>query len=98
MLDPYLFRSPETPCFVSRRTGRGYTTGGYRLTIIRACRKAGIAKWTPHQLRHTKATEVRAKFGLEAAQVFLGHGSAIVTQIYAERNLLLAQKVARAVG
>ena len=45
-----------------------------------------------------KATEVRAKFGLEAAQVFLGHGSADVTQIYAERNFLLAQKVARAVG
>jgi integrase len=98
LLASYLFRPPETPCFVSRRTGRGYTTGAYRLTIIRACKKAGITKWTPHQLRHTKATEVRAKFGLEAAQVFLGHGSADVTQIYAERNLMLAQKVARAVG
>jgi integrase len=98
LLDPYLFRSPETPCFVSRRTGRGYTTGAYRLTIIRACRKAGIAKWTPHQLRHTKATEVRAKFGLEAAQVFLGHGSADVTQIYAERDRSLAEKVAREIG
>jgi integrase len=98
LLAPYLFHPPETPCFVSRRTGRGYTTSAYRLTIVRACKKAGIASWTPHQLRHTKATEVRAKFGLEAAQVFLGHGSADVTQIYAERNLLLAQKVARAVG
>ena len=98
LLAPYLFRSPETPCFVSRRTGRGYTTSAYRLTIIRACKKAGITKWTPQQLRHTKATEVRARFGLEAAQVFLGHGSADVTQIYAERDLLLGQEVARAVG
>jgi integrase len=98
LLAPYLFRFPESPCFVSKRTGRGYTTSAYRLTIIRACKKAEIAKWTPNQLRHTKATEVRAKFGLEAAQVFLGHGSADVTQIYAERNLMLARKVARAVG
>lgn len=98
LLAPYLLRSPEVPCFVSKRTGRGYSINAYRLAIIRACKKAGIAKWAPQQLRHTKATEVRAKFGLEAAQVFLGHCSADVTQIYAERNLVLAKKVAREVG
>jgi hypothetical protein len=44
------------------------------------------------------ATEVRARFGLEAAQVYLGHGSANVTQIYAERDRSLAEKVAREIG
>ena len=29
--------------------------------------------WSPNQLRHTHATEVRRRFGLEAAQVALGH-------------------------
>ena len=60
--------------------------------IARACQKAAIRRWTPNQLRHAKATEVRAKFGLEAAQVYLGHGSANVTEIYAERDTLHLQK------
>jgi hypothetical protein len=35
---------------------------------------------------------------LEAAQVVLGHPKADVTQVYAERDLALAEKVAREVG
>src|SRR5262249_9231679 len=55
-------------------------------------------RWTPNQLRHLHATEVRRRYGLEAAQVALGHAQADVTQIYAERNLALAQKVAAEMG
>jgi integrase len=54
--------------------------------------------WHPHQLRHTAATEIRRTFGLEAAQVTLGHAAADVTQIYAERDLELARKVAAKLG
>lgn len=54
--------------------------------------------WFPHQLRHSAATEIRHKFGLEAAQVTLGHSRMDVTQIYAERNQDLAVRVAREVG
>ena len=50
--------------------------------------------WNPHQLRHTAATEIRRAFGLEAAQVVLGHSGADVTQIYAERDMNLARQVA----
>ena len=46
----------------------------------------------------TFATEVRKAHGLEAAQVLLGHARADVTQIYSERNLALALKVAAAMG
>jgi integrase len=71
--------------------------------------KAGIAReeaegrvfvphWHPNQLRHTHGTEVRRRFGLEAAQVALGHAQADVTQVYAERDLALAAKVAAAIG
>jgi integrase len=49
-------------------------------------------------LRHSHASEVRRRFGLEAAQVALGHSSADVTQVYCERDLKLAESVAQAVG
>jgi integrase len=54
--------------------------------------------WHPNQIRHTFATEVRAKFGLEAAQVLLGHTRADVTQTYAERDERRAVEVARKIG
>lgn len=55
-------------------------------------------RWSPNQLRHAAGTMVRKQFGLEAAQVVLGHSQADTTQIYAERDLELAAKVAREVG
>ena len=44
-------------------------------------------RWSPNRLRHAAATEIRQQFGLEAAQVVLGHSKADVTQVYAERDL-----------
>ena len=57
-----------------------------------------IPHWHPHQLRHAVGTEVRRRYGLEAAQVVLGHSKADVTEIYAERDLDLAKQVAREMG
>ena len=57
-----------------------------------------LPHWHPNQLRHSLGTEVRQKFGLEAAQVVLGHSKADVTQVYAERDQRLAVEVARQVG
>ena len=62
------------------------------------CKAAAIPHWHPHMLRHTHATEVRRRFGLEAAQVALGHSQAAVTELYAERNMGLAMKVAAEIG
>jgi integrase len=55
-------------------------------------------RWHPNQLRHTRATEVCSKFGLEAAQVFWSHAKADVTQVYAERDQRLGEEVARKIG
>jgi integrase len=63
-----------------------------------ACKASALPHWHPHQLRHTHATEVRRRFGLEAAQVALGHSKADVTQVYAERDLTLAVQVAAQIG
>lgn len=62
--------------------------------IHRACKAAKVPQWSPNQLRHSRATEVRKVYGLEAAQVTLGHATADVTQVYAERDRELARRVA----
>ncbi len=50
-------------------------------------------RWSPLQLRHTAATTIRSRFGLEASQVVLGHARADVTQRNAERDLVRAHNV-----
>jgi integrase len=54
--------------------------------------------WHPHQLRHNYATRVRSQYGLEAAQILLGHAKADVTQVYAERDIAHATNVAARIG
>lgn len=55
-------------------------------------------RWAPNRLRHAAGTAVRQEFGLEAAQNVLGHASADVTQIYAERDMVKASEVMAKVG
>ena len=81
-----------------RTAGDQYTTPSYRRAIHRACDKASLARWSPNRLRHSAGTEIRKRFGLEAAQVVLGHASADVTQVYAERDLAKAVEIMREVG
>ena len=80
------------------RLNEAYTTTTYAQAIRRACDAAGVPVWTPNQLRHTKATELRKQFGLDAAGAVLGHSKLETTQIYAERSAELAAKVAMATG
>ena len=78
--------------------GACYTPGSYAHAVGKAAAKAGVPHWHPNQLRHLHATDVRKRFGLEAAQAALGHARADVTQLYAERDLTLAAKVAAEMG
>jgi integrase len=75
-----------------------YFKDAYARAVTRAAKKAGVAPWSPNRLRHTAATEVRKLYGLEGAQVALGHARADVTQVYAERDQSLAERIAREVG
>ncbi len=54
--------------------------------------------WTPNRLRHTRATMIRRQFGIEAAQVVLGHSDPCTTEIYAERDFRKAAKVMEEIG
>ncbi len=44
-------------------------------------------RWSPNRLRHSFATKARSQYGLEAAQVLLGHSRADITEVYAERDV-----------
>jgi integrase len=81
-----------------KRPGESYTTQSYGRAIANACDAAGITRWHPNQLRHGVATAIRRQYGLEAAQVALGHTQAKITEVYAERDLSLAVRVAREIG
>jgi integrase len=81
-----------------RTPGDRYTQTSYRRAIQRACRRAGIPTWHPHQLRHNAATRLRAEFGIEIAKIMLGHGSPRITEIYAETDHTKAVEVAQRVG
>ncbi|TWU27392.1 site-specific integrase [Bythopirellula polymerisocia] len=97
-----------------RQAGARYSTDSYRRAIQRACDRAfpsaegmksedlanwqSSHRWAPIQLRHSAATEIRKKFGLEAAQIVLGHSKADVTQIYAERDVTKGLQVAQLIG
>jgi integrase len=63
---------------------------------IQAWRKAH--RWHPHQLRHSKATEIRKHFGIEASQAVLGHSDLTTTELYATKSLELARKIMREIG
>ena len=76
-----------------RAPGDHYKRHSYNQAIERACKRAGVQKWTPNQLRHSRGTEVREQHGLEASQTVLGHARADVTQLYAARNEELARKI-----
>ena len=63
-------RNPKS----TRRPGTKYNNvAAYNNAIRRASSRAVVPGWTVNQLRHTFATAARAAFGLEAAQVSLGH-------------------------
>ena len=91
-----------------------YTRHSYRQAVDRAIEKANktaadeaaqkgtdpvvLDHWHPNQLRHTAGTDIRRQYGLEAAQVVLGHAKADVTEVYAERDHALAADVMRQIG
>jgi integrase len=81
-----------------RRPAERYDRRSYRQAIIRACKAADVPAWSPLQLRHTAATLIRAKYGVEAAKVILGHTRVETSQIYAERDLNKAQEIMREIG
>jgi integrase len=55
-------------------------------------------QWSPHALRHTAATAIRGRYGIEVTQAVLGHSELRTTQIYGEKNLSAAREVMKEIG
>jgi integrase len=81
-----------------RTVGECYTKDSYNKAIRRGCKNAGVPHWHPHRLRHNAATELRKLYGVETAQVILGHSSLSTTQIYAEAYLKKVKDIAEQYG
>jgi integrase len=90
---PPNLREPRT---AKQKQGRADEDPAKRKAAREAWRAENV--WHPNQLRHTAATFLRKRYGLEAAQVILGHRRADVTQIYAERDVAAAQRIMSEVG
>jgi integrase len=75
-----------------------YDVGSYRKAIQRACRRAGMPVWSPNQLRHSRLSDLRRRYGLEAAKACAGQREITVTQHYAEQDRGLAYKAMQEVG
>jgi integrase len=81
----------ETPAEWQTRLGK---EGWQKLVAWRESHR-----WHPHQLRHNMATRVRRDFGIDLAQIVLGHQlESQVTEVYAEVNTSRADEVLAKIG
>ncbi len=86
LLDDWLARRSD-----SLRTNYLFTDHGRRITASRVdtavekvARRAGLGRVSPHQLRHTLATQaINRGMSLEAIAALLGHRSLTMTLVYA---------------
>ncbi len=84
-------RAFPPPAPLARKDGE--TVPDWQVRMKKTSKEGQLKAWRrahrfhPHQLRHSAGTLIRREFGLEAAQLALGHASAVVTDaVYAERD------------
>lgn len=81
-----------------KQPGERYYPSAIAHAVWTACEKAKVDHWFPHQLRHSRATEIRKAYGLDAARAVLGQHAPQVTEMYAELDQAKAVEVARKLG
>lgn len=90
--------SCSTPRATDRTLGDRDTHYSLNKAVFRACIRAAVPPWNPYRLRHSCATTVRKKYGLEAASIILGHSTLSTTQVYVESDQAKAIRVALEIG
>ena len=91
-----------------KKPGEQYDTASYRRAIHYAIQRANQERakrkeapmpvWSPHAIRHLRATQLQREFGWEVARATLGHAGVDCTAIYVERDERLASEAALRVG
>lgn len=64
---------------------RAWTVEKYRAAVNRACARAGVERWNPHQLRHLRIDEWARTLGIDAARMMAGHTSNSMTEHYTDQ-------------
>jgi integrase len=81
-----------------RKPGNQFTVRAYNRCVVRGSRKAGVASWHVHQLRHTAALLIEREHGAEAARAVLGHKTLNMTLHYSGIDRERAAEVAAKTG
>jgi integrase len=87
LLDEWVARRPTNlrEPWLFMEHGRRIGNERLRLAFVRVCKDAGLGMVTPHQLRHTLATQaINRGMSLEAIAALLGHKSMRMTMVYAK--------------
>ena len=99
-------RGGSTPVFCPREASRrdpgspggpraNYDRHSLGQAIARACRRAGVPRWSAYRLRHLAASRLCSQFGPEVARVVLGHRDLRLLDTYVMPDL---ERAARALG
>ncbi|MDB5344291.1 MAG: site-specific tyrosine recombinase XerD [Schlesneria sp.] len=91
ILRKYLQADPDAKLLKMRRDNFGHV-------IQRACDRANVARFCPHQIRHTVATKLVDEMGEEFAQRLLGHSKAAMTRGYSKGAEKKAQEAVKRLG
>jgi integrase len=89
-----------------KRPGEVYTVMSYGQAIRKAIQRHNakaapadkIPHWHPHQLRHTRALELKREAGLDVARAVLGHRSPAITEHYATLDMVKAAEIMAKIG
>jgi integrase len=102
----------RSKCRPKLKPGSHYSSESYRRAVVRAVEAANkdrrqgrkklrlrdLEPWHPNQLRHSAGTEIRKKYGVEAARTVLGHARMETTELYAEQDRQRAAEIMRQIG
>jgi len=98
-MTPSHMRRSEQAARRERQFEPFYSKNSFAQCVKRACRKAGLIHgFTPNMLRHLAAGIFRREYGLDSAQILLGHKHAKTTEIYALADRERAMKIMCEVG
>jgi integrase len=81
-----------------RPPGRFYGRASLAQALRRAIRRAGVEPWSLAQIRHSRATALRERFGIDVAAAILGHSRPNMTAHYSRRAIAHAVDAVREVG
>ena len=104
VIAPFVAGCPDDrPVFaLPRLRGEGFRVlakDDYRRLVAAACKAAGVPAWTPHQLRHARATEVERIYeDSGAAAAAIGDTPEVVRRVYLDPNEAYRRRIARETG